>query len=114
MACCFDLCETVEVRPLDEILASLPLTASVPVFVKMDIEGGECAAFASGQSLFTRVRPTLILYEGFRPHVKKCMTAEAERHGYTIGMKRGPDTNTVMWSGSQWPERHTSRFSSSE
>lgn len=48
-----------------------------------------------------------------RPAPPACARVRA-RAGYTIGMKRGPDTNTVMWSGSQWPERHTSRFSSSE
>lgn len=110
LACCFDTCEHVDVTPLDAVLLPwLPIAhrhkaASRPVIVKIDIEGSECDAFASGQSLFTSFRPTIIQFEAKLPHVRKCMTREAARHGYTLGTRSsGADMNMVLWSGEPWP-----------
>ena len=94
-------CQLVPVRPLDDLLRSLPRlwdrTPHDTVVVKMDIEGSECAAMESGQSLFTRVRPELILAEASQPHVRGCLEAQARAHGYNVSRPSGRDQNVVLY-----------------
>ena len=93
-------CETVSSAPLDEVLAKhVPGERGTynTIVAKLDLEGGECAALASGQSLFTRLKADFIQIEALRPDVWECMHKQAERHGYLIEPNRGHDNNTVLW-----------------
>lgn len=96
------LCETVPLRRLDDVLdEQFPPSSrwwrSLPMVVKMDTEGTECSILASGQSLFTRLRPRFIQIEGKDAATARCIRVEAQRHGYQIGHKMGWDNNTVLF-----------------
>ena len=106
--CCWVHCEPLTLRTLDEVLESeVPhlLDSQTPVIAKIDIEGFECAAFAGGQSLFTRVRPFLVQVEALRVQTQECLHAEAKRHGYGVGERRGHDNNTVLYDRVRHPAR---------
>ena len=86
--------------PLDDILSNhLPLVRASrqrPVIVKIDIEGSECNAFATGQSLFTRIRPDFVQVEGLNLRTRACIHEQARLHDYEIGKRFGHDHNTIM------------------
>lgn len=90
------VCEVVALRRLDDVLADPSLRVTSVDVVKMDVEGSECTAMAGGQSLFEKWRPKLVQVELKQRRVRTCALAQARKHGYTFGEKRGHDQNAVM------------------
>lgn len=98
-------CQLVPVRPLDDVLRTTPVLsrlwhhrhADETIVVKMDVEGAECDILSTGQALFTRVRPDLLIAEARLPHVKVCLERHARAHGYLVSKPFGRDSNVLLY-----------------
>lgn len=92
-------CEVIERIPLDTMLErafSQVNQISRPVVIKMDIEGAECDALRTGQSIFTRLRADFVQIEGKNNRTLACARRAAAQHDYIIGAPRGNDRDVVL------------------
>ena len=87
-------CEEVSVTTIDAVLRRLAPHAID--FVKMDIEGHECAALQGATALFTTYKPRFLLTEWKQRHVAKCWRELARTHHYRTGAQWGTDRNVGL------------------
>jgi len=88
-------CIMVKPTTLDAVLKEAAVTSLAAV--KMDIEGQECNVMKQSDTLFNKLRPPFIQYEGKDGTIAVCMAKILKSHNYNIGTKRGHDGNTVAY-----------------
>jgi len=84
------LCDEVRLVSIDQELQRLGVQSVQAM--KIDIEGAECAALDGAQWLLSHLRPRVLQAETKQPHVLRCLTQQAEQHGYKQGATVGDNT----------------------